>query len=76
MNMIILDDAALPPCTTPLPAAAGTLVLLHGRLPHLSTPNRSPLSRFAYAVHYIDGTAHYAAENWLQRPDDMPLSGF
>ena len=76
MNMVTLDEAALPECTTPLPAAAGTLVLLHGRLPHLSAPNRSPLSRFAYAVHYIDGTAQYAAENWLQRPDDMLLSGF
>ena len=52
------------------------MVLLHGRLPHLSAPNRSASSRYAYAVHYVDGTARYAAENWLQRPDDMPLKGF
>lgn len=76
MKMVTLDEKALPECTTPLPARAGTLVLLHGRLPHLSAPNRSPDSRFAYAVHYIDGAADYAAENWLQRPDDMPLRGF
>ena len=76
MKMITLEEGALPECTTPLPARAGTLVLLHGRLPHLSAPNRSASSRYAYAVHYVDGTARYAAENWLQRPDDMPLKGF
>ena len=76
MKMQTLSDEALPDCTTPLPAKAGTLVLLHGRLPHLSAPNRSAQSRYAYAVHYIDGTADYAAENWLQRPQDMPLQGF
>ena len=76
MNMITLEEGALPKCTTPLPARAGTLVLLHGRLPHLSAPNRSASSRYAYAVHYVDGTARYAAENWLQRPNDMPLKGF
>ena len=76
MNMITLEEDALPECTMPLPAKAGTLVLLHGRLPHLSAPNRSASSRYAYAVHYVDGTARYAAENWLQRPDDMPLRGF
>ena len=76
MVMTALSDGALPECTTPLPARAGTLVLLHGRLPHLSAPNRSASSRYAYAVHYVDGTARYAAENWLQRPDDMPLKGF
>lgn len=76
MTMQTLSDAPLPECTTPLPAKPGTLVLLHGRLPHLSAPNRSAQSRYAYAVHYIDGTADYAAENWLQRPHDMPLQGF
>ena len=76
MVMKTLDETALPECTTPLPARPGTLVLLHGRLPHLSAPNRSPHSRFAYAVHYIDGTAHYAKDNWLQRPQTMPLKGF
>ena len=76
MTMITLDEDTLPECTTPLPAKAGTLVLLHGRLPHLSAPNRSGMSRYAYAVHYIDGAACYAQDNWLQRPHDMPLKGF
>lgn len=76
MVMQTLAETDLPACNTPLPARAGTLVLLHGRLPHHSAPNRSAQSRFAYAVHLIDGTARYASDNWLQRPQDMPLSGF
>ena len=60
----------------PLEAPAGTLVVLHGRLPHLSEANRSPASRFAYTLHLIDGTARYAPDNWLRRAPDMPLRGF
>ena len=40
------------------------------------TLNRSERSRHAYAVHVIDGTTHYPADNWLQRPADLPLRGF
>jgi len=40
------------------------------------SPNRSASSRCAYAVHYVDGASRDAAENWLQRPDDVPLRGF
>ena len=32
-----------------------TLIVLHGQLPHLSGPNRSPKSRHAYTLHVIDG---------------------
>jgi phytanoyl-CoA hydroxylase len=75
-----LDDAPLPEPgdgrLVPLETAAGTLVLLHGQLPHYSGPNRSPKSRHAYSVHLIDGSAAYPADNWLQRRDDMPLRGF
>lgn len=53
----------------------GTLVVLHGLLPHASAPNRSPRPRHAYALHVIDGRAAYAADNWLQRPH-LPLRGF
>jgi phytanoyl-CoA hydroxylase len=60
----------------PLEAAKGTLVLLHGRLPHQSGPNRSSRSRHAYSVHVIDGTADYPADNWLQRSPALPLRGF
>jgi phytanoyl-CoA hydroxylase len=67
----ITGDGAVP-----LVAPAGTLVLLHGLLPHLSGPNRSDKKRDAYSVHVIDGSAQYPAENWLQRPVDNPLRGF
>jgi phytanoyl-CoA hydroxylase len=60
----------------PLPAAAGTLVLLHGLVPHLSGPNRSPKRRDAYSLHVIDATARYPEENWLHRPSARPLQGF
>lgn len=60
----------------PLEAPAGTLIVLHGLLPHLSGPNRSPRSRHAYTLHAIEGSASYPAENWLQRRPDMPLRGF
>ncbi len=60
----------------PITAKAGTLVLLHGCLPHASRPNRSPHSRHAYTLHIIDGNSAYAADNWLQRAPDMPLRGF
>jgi phytanoyl-CoA hydroxylase len=60
----------------PLEAPAGTLVMLHGLLPHLSGPNRSTKRRDAYSLHVIDGTAQYPAENWLHRPSNQPLLGF
>jgi phytanoyl-CoA hydroxylase len=56
-------------------APRGTLVVLHGLLPHASAPNRSDRPRHAYALHVIDGCAEYASDNWLQRPD-LPLRGF
>lgn len=51
----------------PLEVREGTLVLLHGSLPHLSYANRSPKSRHAYALHMIDGVCDYPESNWLQR---------
>jgi phytanoyl-CoA hydroxylase len=53
----------------------GTLVVLHGLLPHASSANRSSRPRHAYTLHLIDGRATYSADNWLQRPD-FPLRGF
>ncbi|MFI5001943.1 MAG: phytanoyl-CoA dioxygenase family protein [Reyranellales bacterium] len=58
-----------------LQARRGTLVVLHGLLPHASAPNRSAKPRHAYALHLIDARAEYDADNWLQRPD-LPLKGF
>ena len=60
----------------PLEAAQGTLVVLHGLLPHRSEANRSGRSRAAYTLHCIDGAADYPPDNWLQRSEDLPLRGF
>ena len=60
----------------PLEVEKGTLVVLHGLLPHRSGPNLSDRSRHAYSVHLIDGTARYPADNWLRRPPEMPLRSF
>lgn len=59
-----------------LPAPAGTLILLHGKLPHQSSANRSAKSRHAYTLHVIDGACDYPADNWLRRDANMPLRGF
>ncbi len=72
----VLDSTPLPDPATdlvPLEVPAGTLVVLHGLLPHWSGPNRSATSRHAYSVHCISAAADYPAWNWLQRPADMPL---
>ncbi len=60
----------------PLEAPAGSLIILHGRLPHLSEANRSAKSRLAYTLHLIDGATRFAEDNWLRRAPDMPLRGF
>ena len=60
----------------PIEATKGTLVILHGLLPHMSHANRSPISRHAYTLHIIEGGGSYPANNWLQRRPDMPLRGF
>lgn len=60
----------------PLVAPKGTLVILHGKVPHKSAPNRSPKSRHAYAVHMVDGQAAWSADNWLQRAANNPMKGF
>jgi phytanoyl-CoA hydroxylase len=74
---VTLDPTPLPAQgLVPLEAPEGTLIVLHGLLPHLSGPNRSARSRHAYALHVIDGAAGYSAGNWLQRGPDMPLRGF
>lgn len=60
----------------PLEVSKGTLILLHGLLPHCSLENRSLRSRHAYTLHLISGNANYASDNWLQRSETMPLRGF
>ena len=60
----------------PLEVEKGTMVLLHGLLPHMSEANRSSRTRHAYTLHFIEGSASYPAWNWLRRPPEMPLQGF
>jgi phytanoyl-CoA hydroxylase len=69
-------DTWLQEQLVPLEARAGTLIILHGLLPHVSYANRSSKSRHAYTLHVIEGGCHYPAENWLQRGTNMPLRGF
>ncbi len=74
---IALDPTPLPRADLlPLEVEQGTLVVLHGLLPHWSAPNRSTRSRHAYTLHVIDGRARYSADNWLQRAPELPLRGF
>ena len=76
-RLVDLDAVPLPTeGLVPLEAPKGTLVLLHGRLPHRSGANRSPRSRHAYALHLVDGRCRYGSENWLQRPPNDPARGF
>ena len=60
----------------PLEVSKGSLILLHGLLPHRSFENRSPRSRHAYTLHLIAAEAKYPSNNWLQRPENMPFRGF
>lgn len=60
----------------PLEVSKGTLILLHGLLPHCSFENRSPRSRHAYTLHLVGANAKYPSDNWLQRSEAMPLRGF
>jgi phytanoyl-CoA hydroxylase len=70
-----LDAAPLPPpsALVPLEVEAGTLIVLHGLLPHWSDVNRSAASRHAYSVHCIDAAAKYPDWNWIRRSPDLPL---
>ncbi len=56
----------------PLEAPAGTVIVLHGRLPHRSGANRSAQSRTAFTLHLIEAEARYPADNWLQRATPAP----
>ena len=75
MKMEELSNEPFPETDTFVEVKKGTLVLLHGRLPHYSCENKSPNSRHAYTIHAIDGNSKYLDYNWLQRPD-LKLNGF
>jgi len=75
MKMIILDETPFEKTDTAVEVGKGSLVLLHGRLPHYSCENTSNKSRHAYTLHVIDGDKKYPKENWLQRVN-LELRGF
>src|SRR2546423_1438197 len=70
----VLDESAWPlDKLVPLEVNKGTLIILHGLLPHMSLTNRSPKSRHAYTLHLIESDCNYPADNWLQRSPKLPL---
>lgn len=69
MEFVPLDDTPFATDDAiPLEVPAGTLVALHGLLPHRSDANRSEQWRHAYSLHLVDDTCSYADRNWLRRP--------
>jgi phytanoyl-CoA hydroxylase len=77
MEFQVFDNEPWPEAELiPLEVAKGSLILLHGLLPHRSLENKSDRSRHAYTLHLIPAEATYPADNWLQRSKTMPFSGF
>lgn len=60
----------------PLEVSRGSLIVLHGLLPHMSKENNSPHSRHAYSLHIISNEDIYPDDNWLQHSANMPFKGF
>lgn len=50
----------------PLEVPRGSLIVLHGLLPHLSKENLSSRSRHAYSIHAMSGRDVFAEDNWLK----------
>ena len=75
MKFEIFDETPWPEDQlVPLEVSKGSLILLHGLLPHRSFENRSTRSRHAYTLHLLGATATYPTDNWLQR--SLPLKSF
>lgn len=67
------DDS--DPRWVPLEMAAGSMVLLHGTVVHMSRENTNPtLSRHAFSMHFVDSAAHWSAGNWMRQPDRLVLA--
>ncbi|MBT3777361.1 MAG: phytanoyl-CoA dioxygenase family protein [Pelagibacteraceae bacterium] len=75
MEMIELSNEPFPETDTFVEVKKGSLVLLHGRLPHYSCENKSSKSRHAYTLHVIEGKSKYLDYNWLQRKN-LKTGGF
>ncbi len=75
LRLDVLDPTPWPTQeAVALEVPKGSLVILHGSLPHASAPNLSPHPRPAYTLHIVDGAAQYSDQNWLQR--QRPFYGF
>lgn len=73
----IYDDTPYPiDDAVALEARSGTLVVLHGNLPHWSDTNHSAHPRQAFTLHVVDGVAHWDQRNWLRRADGFAFRGF
>ena len=59
----------------PCPVKAGSLVLLHGAVVHMSKENRSDKSRHAFSLHLLEGADGYAfpEDNWIRRSPGNPF---
>ena len=57
--------------SVPVEIPAGSLVVLHDAAVHYSEGNTSPLPRWAYSIHVVDGKEGvvYPKDNWLQREE-------
>ena len=75
MKMLDINKNDFPKTDTFVEVKKGSLVLLHGRLPHYSCENTSAKSRHAYTIHVIDNNNEYPEWNWLQR-SSLPLKSF
>lgn len=60
----------------PLEVPRGSLIVLHGDLPHMSKENVSPKSRHAYSLHLLSRDSEFSDENWLKRGAHLPFKGF
>jgi len=77
MRFDVFDEGPWPEeRLVPLEVTKGTLIVLHGLLPHKSLENKSAKSRQAYTLHLIGGNSSYPADNWLQRSNEWPFRGF
>jgi len=75
MKFDVFDETPWPEDQlVPLEVSKGSLILLHGLLPHRSFENKSSRSRHAYTLHLIRVNSQYPDDNWLQR--SLPLRGF
>jgi len=62
--------------SVPLEVKKGTLIVIHGHLPHMSYMNTSPKSRHAFTLHVIDASSTFSKLNWLRRSEDFAFKGF